>query len=343
MKLALPSIAALACLAACGRSSAPPAATDPTNATAAVPDGPGEVETHHFHSDALGVDKDYVVYLPAGYAADPARRYPVIYMLHGLGGNETMWAGVGKLAATADQLHLQAIVVMPDGDAGFWANGATKVDRAACLQTRPIFSEHEDAADYCVETPAYEDYVIRDLIGHVDATYRTIAERGGRGIGGLSMGGFGALQLAMRHPDLFVSTASHSGVDALLYAGPWPYQAGKVVLATDVSTWGRELEPIGGQIRGIFGADLANWQAHDPAVLAGKLADGDLAIYLDCGTEDDFQLHNGAQYLHDILTERGVSHEWYLGPGKHDFVFWHDRLDDSLRFHMAAFAATKRP
>ncbi len=345
MKPALLPTSVLASLlaAACGGSSSPPAATVGTTTSAAVPEGPGEVDTRHFHSKALGVDKRYVVYLPAGYQADPARRYPVIYMLHGLGGNETMWAGVGKLAKIADQMQLQAIVVMPDGDAGFWANGVAEIDRAACLLEQPIFSPDEAAADYCVQTPAYEDYVVEDLIGHVDATYRTIASRGARGIGGLSMGGFGALQLAMRHPELFGSTASHSGVDALLYAGPHPYQAGKVVLASDVANWGRQVEPIGAQVRGIFGADLARWQAHDPATLAAGLDDGDLAIYLDCGTEDEFLLADGAQYLHDILLERGVTHEWYLGPGKHDFAFWHDRLDDSLRFHVAAFAAMQRP
>jgi S-formylglutathione hydrolase FrmB len=197
---------------------------------------------------------------------------------------------------------------MPDGDESFYANSAT--DPAA----------------------RYEDYIVRDLVEHVDATYRTLAERGARGIGGLSMGGFGALHLAMRHQDVFAAAASHSGVDALLYLGPHPYAAGKVKLLEDVRQWGLAIPQIGSLVRGIFGTDPATWRAHDPAVLARKLNDGDLALYLDCGTEDLFLLHDGAQYLHDILLERGVRHEWYLGPGTHTFTFWRDRIDDSLGF-----------
>jgi S-formylglutathione hydrolase FrmB len=327
-------------LAACGTST--PAAThapdpDPVSAHAADP-AASSTSDATFHSDALGVDKHYLVYLPAGYDADPARRWPVIYMLNGLGGDETNWKEQGKLPAVADSIGLQAIVVMADGDAGFYANSVTPVDYDKCTKTRAPFNPSEAADHYCVKTPNYEDYIVKDLIGHVDRTYRTIADRRGRAIGGLSMGGFGALELAMRHTDLFVSVASHSGVDALLYAGPHPYAPGKAVIADDVSKWGAEVEPIGAWVRAIFGKDLANWKAHDPATLAQNLEDGDLAIYLDCGTEDDFVLEDGASYLHDLLTARGVTHTFFLGPGHHDFDFWADRIDDSLRFHAAQFA-----
>lgn len=257
---------------------------------------------------SLGVRKHYKIWLPAGYDTLTSRRYPVIYMLHGLGGDEENWLGGGALDQAADQLKLQAIVVMPDGDDSFYANSATN------------------------PAARYEDYMVQDLVGHVDATYRTIAAREARGIGGLSMGGFGALQLAMRHQDLYAAAASHSGVDALLYLGPHPYVAGKVQLLEDVRQWGLTIGPIGTLVRGIFGTDPANWRAHDPAHLARSLKDGDLALYLDCGTEDYFLLHDNAQYLHDILLERGVKHEWYLGPGTHTFDFWRERIDDSLAF-----------
>jgi enterochelin esterase family protein len=326
-------------LAACGHSSSP---TPPTSAGAesatataapvAVPEGPGKVVDASFASAALGVTKNYKVYLPAGYDTLSSRRYPVVYMLHGLGGDETNWLDGGKLDAVADQLRLQAIVVMPDGDDSFYANSATPADKDACLARRPPFSDGQRVEDYCVATAHYEDYIVTDLVAHVDTTYRTIAERRGRGIGGLSMGGFGALQLAMRHKDVFAATASHSGVDALLYVGPHPYVADQVVLLKDVTSWGRGVGPIGDLIRGIFGTEAANWHRHDPATLAKDLKPGELAIYLDCGTEDFFQLHDGAQYLHDLLTARGVEHQWYLGPGRHDFSFWGERIDDSLVF-----------
>ena len=92
-------------------------------------------------------------------------------------------------------------------------------------------------------------------------------------------------------------------------------------------------------MRGIFGPDPKNWRAHDPATLAEQLRDGDLAIYIDCGTEDDFLLQNHAAYLHDVLARRGIRHSYTLLPGRHDWNFWKDRIDDSLSFHAAAFTA----
>ncbi len=335
-------VAAVLGLFACGRP-ATPAPAPGSSATAApapapVVTGPGRVVDGRFTSAALGVDKAYRAYLPAGYDAAPTRRYPVVYMLHGLGGNERDWIDAGKLDAAADGLALQAIVIMPDGDAGFYVDAVAPVGTEGCAQRGSMFNRREAAADYCVTTMAYERYITVDLVAHVDATYRTIAERRARGIGGLSMGGFGALQLAMRHRDLFAAAASHSGVDALLYAGPHPYRAGAAELVGDVNRWGADMEPFGAYVRGLFGPDLASWKAHDPASLVDTLKPGELALYLDAGTDDQLVLHDGAQYLHDRLTARGIAHTWYLGPGRHDFAFWGQRIDDSLGFFAAALA-----
>jgi S-formylglutathione hydrolase FrmB len=342
MKRVAVALAVALVLAACGHSSSP---SPPAHSSAeaappvvAVPDGPGRVVDASFASASLGVTKKYKAYLPAGYDTLTTRRYPVIYMLHGLGGDESNWVEGGHLDAVADSLHLQAIVVMPDGDDGFYANSATPVDKEKCLAGHPPFSREQEPADYCVATANYEDYITRDLVAHVDATYRTIPERRARGIGGLSMGGFGALQVAMRHKELYAASASHSGVDALLYVGPHPYVADKVVLLEDVTSWGKGIGPIGDHMRAIFGSDAANWRGHDPATLAASLKPGELALYLDCGTEDYFLLHDGAQYLHDLLTKRGIEHEWYLGPGSHDFAFWSQRIDDSLAFFTRSLA-----
>jgi len=320
----------LALTAACGHgSSSAPTQTVPGSL-------PGTVETVSFHSAALGVDKHYLVYLPAGYATATARHYPTIYMLHGLGDDERGWIDGGKLDHAADLLGLQAIVVMPDGDTSFYANSVTPADRASCTGN-PV-NPTESAADYCVEHAAYEDYLTADLVGHIDATYRTIPEARARGVGGLSMGGLGALELGLRHRDRFAAVASHSGVDSLLYAGPFPYQAGQAVLLTDPTQWGKDLGPLGALIRGIYGPELANWKAHDPTTLVEQLADGDLAIYLDCGSDDDLGLDNQAQYLHEVLQARGVKHEWYFGPGGHNFDFWSQRIDDSLGFFARVLA-----
>jgi S-formylglutathione hydrolase FrmB len=314
-------------LAACSHADpTPPAAQAPQVAAH------GRVETRHFHSNALGVDKDYLVYLPAGY--DGGKHFPVFYYLHGLGGNETNWVKHGHLDEAADKLGLEAIVVMPDGDDAFYSDWVTPIDFDACMKDGTgLFIQH-DKQKTCVHDRKYETYIVKDLVGDVDANLHTIAKREARAIAGLSMGGFGALELAMRHPDVYAAAASHSGVDALLYAGPHPYAPGKAEIGTDVSKWGASaaIPQIGEWVRAIYGKELANWQQHDPATLAQKLEPGQLALYLDCGTEDDFALHDGAQYLHEVLAARKIDHAWFLGPGRHDFTFWVARLPESLKY-----------
>ena len=185
----------------------------------------------------------------------------------------------------------------------------------------------------CVRKSDYETYVTRDVLGWVDKTYRTIAARDARGIAGNSMGGYGALMLAMRHPDLFAAAASHSGVDALTYLGPHPYVPGQPDLLDAAKLAAahptdRLLAWVGSR----FGGDIAFWRDHDPSVLATKLAPGTLALYLDCGTEDVFHLDDEARYLHDILAAQKLDHGWYIGPGGHDFKFWGARVGNSLAF-----------
>ncbi len=317
--------------AACGNSPSPPppsAISEPTPVATR-----GRVVTERFASAALGVKKNVVVYLPAGYEDAPDTRWPVFYYLHGLGGNETNWVEAGKLDAAAASLALAAIVVMPDGDNAFYVDSELPVDHTACLEhgTGLLFPD-APRMQTCVKQLRYETYITEDLIGWVDRTYRTIATREGRGIAGLSMGGFGALVLGMRHPDLFAAAASHSGIDALLYAGPYPYERGRVSLVTDVTMWGGRLGPLGPWVRGLFGPDLARWHAHDPAYLVEKVEANRPALYLDVGTEDEFLLHNGAQYVHDLLVARNVEHAWYIGPGHHTFDFWAQRVPVSLGF-----------
>ena len=323
--------ATLVLVAACSSPAAPSAQHTPPPPPAAATKG--RVETVAWHSAALGVDKHAVVYLPAGYDADPARRWPVFYYLNGLGGDETNWTQVGHLDAAADALHLAAIVVMPDGDNNFYVDSAMPVDHAACMTSGAgMFIPTQPRPWTCVKASKYETYIVDDLVAWTDATFRTIADGKARAIAGLSMGGFGALELGMRHPEVFAAVASHSGVDALLYAGPHPYAAADVKLVDDVSSWGRAVGPIGDWVRGLFGPDLAFWRDHDPATLAQKLAPGALAIYLDCGTEDDFLLNDGAAYLHDVLLARKIDHAFFLGPGRHDFAFWSQRVPASLAF-----------
>ena len=326
------------CSAGCSGTSpageTPRSAHEPAVAQAPAAVSPSRVVTEHFHSDALGVDKTVVIYLPRDYDAQPAKHWPVFYYLHGLGGNETNWVKSGKLDEAADQLGLAAIVVMPDGDDGFYVDSPGKIDYDRCMQdgTGLFLPAQEPHDATCVRARNYGTYIAKDLVGWVDARYHTIPRRDGRAVAGLSMGGFGAMELALRHPDEFAAAASHSGAIALLYAGPRPFAPGKTELLTSVSDWGAGVGPIGTWIRGLFGPDIATWKAYDVVELAGKLAPGKVALYIDCGTEDDFALQDNAQYVHEALTAKHIAHEFFLGPGKHDFAFWSVRLPKSLGF-----------
>lgn len=327
-----------------GCSSSPPPSAPPASPPSArpsvAPGGHGRVETVHVASAALGVTKNVVVYLPAGYDTG-ARRYPVLYYLHGLGGEPTDWVTGGKLDEAADRLGLQAIVVMPDGDNSFYTDAVTPIDYDKCLaEGAGLFIPNQSRPDTCVRTPNYERWITGDLVAWTDATYRTIASKDGRAIAGLSMGGFGALQLALRHKDRYAAAASHSGVDALLYQGPFPYVPGKVELVTQIPA------EVGDMfvkwLKLLFGSDIANWRAHDPAYLVGDLRPGELALYLDCGTDDVFRLDNGMRYLHDLLAAKHIDHAFYVGEGgKHDFSFWRPRLPESLAFLTAHVSAAR--
>jgi len=305
----------------------------------------GEIVHASMSSAALGGDKDIVVWVPAGYETS-GERFPVIFLLHGLGGDETDWEGLG-LSRQADALGLRAIVVMPDGDDSFYANWAEPIAWEQCLQSAPSWRQQrqgrpppEGGPHRCVHASRYEDYVVRDLVHWVDAHYRTRADRAARGIGGLSMGGFGALSLAMRHPDVFSVAVSHAGAVSLLYAGPHPFAPGPIDLLDDPAEWGRAydafLPGLGDHLRRIFGPDLAGWRAHDPASLAASLHDGELALSFDCGTEDGFEFDDEARHLDAVLTDAGVRHEMQIVPGgEHDDRYFASRLPGALRFFAA--------
>ena len=328
-------------LAACSSGSPPSPAPPASPSSTAVARGTtpaGHVVTAHVASAALGVTKDVVVYLPAGYEGG-TKRYPVFYYLHGLAGDETNWIKGGQLDQVADQLALQAIVVMPDGDNSFYTDAVTPMDYDKCLsEGAGMFIPTQARKDTCVRTPNYERWITKDLVAWTDSTYRTIAKASARAIAGLSMGGFGALTLSLRHKDIYGAAASHSGIAALLYQGPYPYVPGKVELVTAIPAEAGDIYVR--WLKLLFGSDIESWRGHDPAFLVGSLQPGELALYMDCGTDDVFHFDNGMRYLHDLLTARHIEHAFYVGEGgKHDFSFWRPRLPESLKFLAAHVTA----
>ncbi|HEY4658787.1 MAG TPA: alpha/beta hydrolase-fold protein [Gemmatimonadaceae bacterium] len=301
----------------------------------------GTVVTDTLWSQALGTRKLVIVYLPPSYGRDATRRYPVAYYLHGITGRETDWTRQGQLDVVMDSLAAagaqEMIVVMPDGDDGWYTTWNALPSYDDCRRKPP---ERESAESYCVPWPHYDDYVARDVVQFVDRKYRTEAVRAHRAIGGLSMGGYGAVTLAFVYPDIFSAAASHSGVLAPLYMGPHPF-AGVPVWAESGEAlergWGR-LWPL---LMPVFGRDTATWWARDPGrrldrFLASKGREALPALFLDVGTEDGLADHSRA--FRALAERRGVAityHEW---PGAHDWKYWRAHVGESLSWLGAQIA-----
>lgn len=305
----------------------------------------GTVRTDTVWSQSLGIKKSVRVYLPPSYATSSGKRYPVLFYLHGLGGSEKDWTTSGRLDVTMDSLvadgKAEAVIVMPDGDDGWWTTANMFADVPAC---RADTTRRESADSYCVPWLHYDDYVARDLVSYVDRTYRTLATRASRGIAGLSMGGYGAVTIALAYPEVFAAAASHSGVLAPLYLGPKPFVAPPTYARDTIG-----LKTAAGGLwrtqRVAFGLDTMGWWARDPgrlALRAKALQKGPMpALRIDCGVSDTYIDENRA--LHATLTTLGVSHEYAEWPGVHDWNYWRAHLPESLAFLLARVQPSSRP
>ncbi len=308
----------------------------------AAAQGPtGRVVEDRFWSYALGTTKRVLTYLPPSYATDRTRRYPVAYYLHGATGAEDNWTRLGRLRETMDSLVAagmpEFIVVMPDGDDSYYATWATLPDYTGCL-AQPVRGG-EPRADYCVPWPHYDDYLATDLVRWVDARFRTRADRAHRGIAGLSMGGYGAISLALRFPDRFAAAASHSGVVWPAEWSPLPSRrrAGAAVPDSVYATVLRGAVPA--SLRTAFGTDSIGWLANDPRTLLdrARASGGPLpALYADCGT-GDFLL-DGNRAFRDALEARGVPLAYAEHPGGHSWAYWRAHLPTSLQWLAARIA-----
>lgn len=251
-----------------------------------------------FFSGALYARKLCFVYVPPSYEDGSGRSYPVVYLLHGMHGSESHWLNHGGAEATLDRMIAsgelrECIVVMPS-DGGYG------------LGTFYI--------DWYDGTGHFEQYIIYDLLPYIEANYRTAAERSYRVVAGLSMGGFGAFSLTLRHPRLFGAAASLSG--ALGSAGRLPYAD------FSRSEWARMIGPQHG--------DYA--KAYDLALLSEALVQdaGRPALYLNCGRDDSLYSLNALFREH--LQQIGYGHIYEEFDGVHDWAYWTAHLPDALRF-----------
>ena len=266
-----------------------------------------------FHSTVLKAPVRFCVYLPASYtsAASQTRKYPVLYMLHGLGGNEQAAALDGEWNLLQDlrrqNLVGEFVLVAPDGGGTFYINSRDG------------------------KTP-YGDFFLREFMPFIERTYRIRAERLARGITGFSMGGYGAFRTAFAHPELFGSASSHSGALTRLPPAGANLGAGTGNVAAQL-------------LASVFGdpIDRAFWDRNSPFVLARKNA-AELAkmkIYFDCGTEDSYGFYRGASELHQTLDSLKIAHEFHLYPGGHSVRYLLAHRDASFEFHWKQFQMAK--
>ena len=304
----------------------------------------GTVEINYFYSEALQVDCGYTIHLPEGYN-DSDEHYPTLYFLHGFGTNHYLF--YGGIHDIMDSLVSEGqadpfIIVRPDGSTSpylgsFYTNSALYGD--------------------------FEDYIIYDLIEHIDNTYRTIDHRLYRGISGHSMGGYGATKLGIKYYDLFGSVSSHSGalvfdnltdlIPDLMDETWWnPFglfmptnglvslfmfgASGAFSPNLDLLPWYVDL-PVdynGDIIQSVW--DL--WMPHDPQ----RIAQDSISVlplldyYLDCGDQDEYYFEAHAMDFHAFLDSFNLDHEYHIYSGYH-WTNIDSRYAFSLIHHNNAF------
>jgi S-formylglutathione hydrolase FrmB len=285
------------------------AAQQPPQASASMPSTEPGIEYSSLSSAALGKELKYAVMLPPSYKTDAKRRYPVLYFLHGMFGNEGEFERRGVAAAVAHMreqgLIGEFIIIAPAGGNSFYLNAKSGV--------------------------RYEDAIIQDLIPHVEKTYRALGTRDSRAIQGISMGGWGALMLAFKHPELFSSVTTHS---AALFA-ELPHPTGNDRRSQFM------LQIIGN----IFGSppDEEFFRSVNPIYLAdanaATIKKSGLKIYFDCGEQDRYGFQESNKQFDERLTKLGIAHEFHLYPGNHGWEYMISVADHSYAFLWKNFKA----
>lgn len=261
-------------------------------------------------------DRDVFVYLPPSYATSPNRRYPVVYFLHGYAAHaETYWKSLNVAAAAdadiADGSAREMILVLPD---------------AFTVYDGSMFSNSPTTGDW-------EAFIAKDLIAYIDRRYRTIADRGARGLAGHSMGGYGTVRIGMKHPEAFSvlyamssccllndaqrllpgASANRPPTGALAHAlsaqaAAWAPDTLNPPTYFDLPTKDGELQPL----------IAAEWTANSPLIMVDQYVPALKmygAIAMDVGTKDPFLATN--TQLDQALTRLGVAHKFETYDGDH--------------------------
>jgi S-formylglutathione hydrolase FrmB len=265
---------------------APMSAQNPSDSPAAA-----VAQSASFQSAALGREQPYSIIVPEAHANSPTR-FPVLYVLHGAYGSHRDWpekTTPGRMTALAAK-H-QVILVFPDGGQFGWY----------------IDSPMDPASQY--------ESATLELVRHVDATYPTLPERESRAIMGLSMGGHGAVSLAFKHPDLFVSASSLSGI---------------LRLENHPTSWELPLR------LGPYEESSEQWHRHSVLHLVNDAAvAGRIKLLFDCGVDDQAAIADNRE-LHQRLLAGNVAHQFQEHPGAHSWEYWDEHVTAHVEFHRAA-------
>ncbi len=264
-------------------------------------------ESLSLNSRILNKTVKYSIYLPAGYESSN-REFPVLYLLHGYTDNETGWTQFGEVERIVNQSMNSGdaapmIIVMPDAGVSWYIN-----DHAG--KTR------------------FEDFFIQEFIPFIDSLYKTREKKEFRAVAGLSMGGFGSLIMATKHPELFAACAPLSGA-------VW----------TDEEVMGmpdRNWAPVFGEL---FGSNLSGKARLNEHYRKNSILDivknGDVEklksvrYYIDCG-DDDF-LIKGNMALHAAMIDKKIPHEFRVREGGHTWSYWRTALPEVLKFVTESF------
>ncbi len=252
-------------------------------------------------SKILKGDRHFAIYLPPGYSTSE-RSYPVLYLLHGAGDDQSGWIQFGEVQHVADQSILngsatEMIIVMPDANTG----------------QRGYFNDLKNEW-------RYEDFFFEEFIPFIEKTYRIRSEKRYRAIAGLSMGGGGSFMYALRHPELFSAACPLSA-----YIGPLSLEDAKGMLArTNQKGTDEQIETY--------------YKKHNAISLINQMPDAQkkaVRWYIDCG-DDDF-LYEGNSLVHIAMKKKEIPHEFRIREGAHTWTYWRQSLPEVLRFVSVGF------
>jgi len=254
-------------------------------------------------SEMLGGERKYALYLPPDYETSQ-RSYPVLYLLHGGGDDQTGWVQFGEVLHIADKAIREGtatpmVIVMPDANTG----------------RRGYFNDISG-------TWRYEDFFFEEFMPYVERTYRIKGEKRYRAVAGLSMGGGGSFMYALHHPELFSSAAPLSASTGPLSLEDLKNRLNRSNEAANASD--AEIE--------------AYYNRHSALALVNNMPDDQreaVRWYIDCG-DDDF-LYEGNALIHIAMRKREIPHEFRVRDGGHTWTYWRDSLPTVLAFISQAF------